>query len=366
MVVALVPDPEDSASEHERCTLLRVAERLAALRGDAAGGFHDPAVRHGGHVYFVPSSTLTAAHAAALGIRGTDDLFGGVVPYAFVATKAIGHPLVAAGAAAVTGWCDGLAQQLGDAVLGGYTAFDLADARTAGQRLLARGPVRVKRVRSRGGHGQGVARDAAQLQALLDAIDAEEVATYGLVLEENLQELATFSIGTAQVADLTVSYVGSQHTTLSNSGSRVFGGSDLSFVRGDFDALLALLRPAPDVALAIAQARHYDAVVRACFPGFYVSRDNYDVLLGRDATGAVRSAVLEQSWRVGGASGAEVAALEAFRAEPRRQCCRASCVEIFGPSPQPPPHASVYFRGVDARAGLLTKYTVLHPDDHAR
>jgi hypothetical protein len=365
-VVAVVPDPDENASEHERCTLLRIAQRLAVLRGDDVAGFHDASVRYGGRVYFVPSSTLTSAQAAGLGIRGEDDLFGGVVPHAFVGTKAIGHPLVAPGAAAVAGWTDCFAQHVGDAVFAGYTVFDRADARVAGQRMLARGPVRLKRVRSRGGHGQAVVRDAASLQAQLDAMDSAEIAGHGLVLEEDLQELTTFSVGNAQVADLTVSYVGSQRTTISNHGARVFGGSDLTFVRGGFDALLAVLRPPPEVARAIAQAQRYDAAARTCFPGFYASRNNYDVLLGRDAAGAVRSAVLEQSWRVGGATGAEIAALEAFRVQPGRERVRASCIEIFGPSPEPPAHATVYYRGTDARAGLLTKYTVLHQDDNAR
>jgi hypothetical protein len=45
---------------------------------------------------------------------------------------------------------------------------------------------------------------------------------------------------------------------------------------------------------------------------------------------------------------------------------RASCFEVFGDSPEPPPHATVYFRGDDPRVGRLTKYTVIDPDDHAR
>lgn len=365
VVVALVPDPLDHASEHERRALLQVAERLAALRGDKMAGFHDPSARYAAHVYFVPSSTLTASQAAELGIRGVDDLFGGVVPNAMVATKAISHPLVAPGAAAAVGWSQDFAAHVGDAVLAGYTVFDPVDARIAGQRLLARGPVRVKRVRSSGGRGQAVARDVQALQTLLEAMDEEEIAAHGLVLEEDLQEMATFSVGRVQVADLVASYVGLQRSTPGNDGARLYGGSDLTFARGDFDALLAQLQPPPEAACAIAQARRYDAAARACFGGFYASRSNYDVLLGRDATGVVRSAVLEQSWRVGGATPAEIAALEAFRAQPGRQRLRASCIEIYGPSPEPPAHAAVYFRGVDPRAGQLTKYTVVHPDDDA-
>lgn len=360
VVVVYVPATQQDLSEHERSSLLGFARRLAALRGCASVSVGLPPQAQAGPRYFLPSDTLTSAEAATLGIAGPQDLFGGVVPHAFVATKAIGHPRLQAGAAAVAGWSDDFARRVQDTVLAGYTVFDRADARTAGERLLARGPVRLKPVRARGGLGQSVAPDLAALEAQLAGIDAAEVAAHGLVLEENLQELHTFSVGQVRVGDLVASYFGRQHTTRNNYGSQVFGGSDLTVARGGFDALLAL-QPPVQLRMAIDQVHRYEAAVRSCFPGFYTSRSNYDVLVGRDAAGRPRSAVLEQSWRAGGATGAEIAALEAFRADPARASVRASCHEVFGDSPEPPAGAAVYFRGRDPRSGPLTKYTVLHP-----
>lgn len=365
VVVAYVPDQSDHASQHERATLLDCARRLAALRDYAFENIHKPSRRYRGHVYFVPSITLTREQAAGLGIHGPDDLFGGVVPHAFVGTKAITHTLVAPEAAAVAGWNAAFATQLGDSVLAGCTVFNHDDARQAGLRLLASGPLRIKPVRATGGSGQSVARDPAELQRVLDDIDPGEVISHGLVLEEDLSEVRTFSVGQVRVADLTASYYGFQRLTRDNQGKEVFGGSDLTVVRGEFDALLAL-DPAPEIRRAVEQALRYDAAVKACFPAVFASRINYDVALGRDAAGRLRSGVLEQSWRVGGATGAEIAALEVFRKQPGRQQVRAAAVEIFGDSPQPPPHATVHFRGIDARAGLLTKYTVVEPDVDAR
>jgi hypothetical protein len=71
--------------------------------------------------------------------------------------------------------------------------------------------------------------------------------------------------------------------------------------------------------------------------------------------------VLEQSWRAGGASGAEVAALEAFRADPGLRAVRASTFEIYGQCHAPPPGAVVYFCGEDERVGSMTKYAVAGP-----
>jgi hypothetical protein len=361
VVVAYLPDRHEHASEHERVSLIAFARRLAAVRDYDAGGVYEPTRRYPGHVYFVPSCTLIVDEAAALGIRGADDLFGGVVPQAFVATKAISHPLLAPDAASPAGWNPEFATRVGDAVLGGYTAFNLEDARRAGLRLLANGPLRIKPVRASGGHGQSVARDPAELQRLLDAIDPREVTLHGLVLEEDLSEVRTFSVGQVRVADLIASYFGFQRLTRNNRGDEVFGGSDLTVVRGEFDDLPAL-DPAPEIHCAVEQARRYDSAVRSCFGGFFASRINYDIALGRDAAGRSRSGVLEQSWRVGGATGPELAALEVLRGQPGRHRVHAAGFELFGESPPPPAHAIVHYRGTDPQVGRLTKYTVIEPD----
>ena len=98
----------------------------------------------------------------------------------------------------------------------------------------------------------------------------------------------------------------------------------------------------------------------------FASRCNYDVAQGVNGRGQWRLGVLEQSWRMGGATGAEIAALEAFRADNALQVVRASTFEIYGESQAPPPHATVYFRGVDKRVGLLTKYTVVEAHGNTR
>ena len=80
-----------------------------------------------GRVYFVPSDTLIGVeNAARLGIAGEQDLFGGVVPYPFVATKAITHPLVGPNAYAPEGWSDAFPHQVQDAVLAAIPSLRLS------------------------------------------------------------------------------------------------------------------------------------------------------------------------------------------------------------------------------------------------
>jgi hypothetical protein len=72
--------------------------------------------------------------------------------------------------------------------------------------------------------------------------------------------------------------------------------------------------------------------------------------------------VLEQPWRIGGASGAELAALEAFFAIPALNAVRAATVERYGEGrPLPPARATVYFNGVDERDGPMTKHALAEP-----
>jgi hypothetical protein len=361
VVVVHAPPDLGFADPHEEATRDGVARRLAGLRGAEFAGAYDPATRYAGPAYFVPSATLVGIEAAhALGIRGEHDLFGGVVPHGFVATKVITHPLVRPDACAPEGWSREFPEQVRGAVLAGFSAFSHEDAAEAGARLLARGPVRVKPVRETAGRGQTVVRDAAALDRVLGPMDAAELAVYGLVLEENLEDVTTYSVGQVRVADLVATYYGTQRLTFDGGGEAVYGGSDLVVVRGGFDALLALDLP-QDARLAVAQGRAYDEAAGACFTGFFTSRRNYDVAQGRDADGRRRSGVLEQSWRMGGASSAEIGALEAFRADPTSSVVRASSMEVHGDGAEPPPHAAVYFHGVDERVGPLLKYAVVEP-----
>jgi len=354
---------ERAAHDHATCS--QIARRLAALKGYAFGGEHDGEDGCAIHRYVVPTGTVVGVeHAHSLGIHSEHDLFGGVVPYPFVGTKSITHPLVAPDARAPDGWSAEFGRDVRDAVLEGFSAFNFDDAVRAGCDLLACGPVRIKRALGIGGNGQVVVRNVRALQGTLANLDAAEIESYGIALEQDLVDVTTYSVGQVRVDDLVATYCGTQCVTRNNHGDTVYGGSQLLVARGDFDALLTLDH-SPLARRAIAQARVYDEAALRCFPGLFASRRNYDVANGSDRHGRQRSGVLEQSWRVGGASGAEVEALLAFREDPALAAVRASTTEVYGDAATPPPDAIVYFQGTDARAGPLLKFTSIAPHVHA-
>lgn len=363
---AVVAYPGDASGDplgHERVTHAEAARRLAAILGYRFAGTFDASSRYDGRLYFVPSDTLVTTDCAQrLGIRGEQDLFGGVVPHPFVATKTITHPLPASDAAGPSGWSNAFAERVMDVVLPGFSAFTLHDAIGAGRRLLEAGSVRLKQAGGIGGQGQTVATNATELEEQLRVLDVEEELQQGLVLERNLAEVKTLSVGQVRVGGLTASYYGSQRQTTGNRGEVVYGGSDLVVTRGEFDALLRLDLAEP-MRVAIAQAQVYHAAALSSFPGMFASRCNYDIAQGIDDEGQWHSGVLEQSWRIGGASGAEIAALEAFQADPGCEAVRASTFEVYGADAIVPADAAVYFSGVDPRVGPLVKYSQL--DSHA-
>ena len=343
-------------STHDRATCREIARAIAAIKGCAFADEYDPQARSAARRYFVPLDTLIGIdRAQTLGIGGADDLFGGVVPHAFVATKCISHPLVDARARVPEGWSDAFGRRVRPAVLDGCSAFSLDDALRGGIALLAGGRVRVKRALGIGGHGQTVVESAAALERALADADAAEVAQHGIAIERDLEDVTTHSVGQVRVDDLVASYYGTQRLTRNNAGHEVYGGSALLVSRGDFDALLAR-DPPPSARRAVEQARLYDTAAFECFDRLVASRRNYDVAEGVDASGTRRLGVLEQSWRVGGASAAEVAALAAFREDPSLDVVRATSTEVYGDGVPVPADATVYFDGVDERVGRLTKY----------
>lgn len=355
-------DTREHTPEHEHAVHLKLAEYLARLLGIAHVQACPPSPAAGPYYYLPTETLIDPQRYRALGIVDEHDLFGGLVPYPFMATKAISHPLPA-NADFPPGWTDAFASDAHDALLRGYTVFSKADARQAAQLLLLDGPLRIKPVLACAGRGQSVIEQAHELEPLLAQMDDQALALVGLVLEEHLEQVQTFSVGQALVGQLICSYYGTQRLTHDHQGIEVYGGSDLTVVRGGYEALLQL--PLEDhLRLAIIQAMTYERAAQRHFPGFVASRRNYDIARGLDRHQHVRSGVLEQSWRLGGASSAEILALQAFADDPTLQQVYASSHEVFG-TVKLPADATLFYQGNDSELGQFSKYARIRHHDHS-
>jgi len=358
VVVYLSPIGKPLRHDHQRVLLEEDAKTIAKLKACDFAGYYAPKLGDSGPLFFVPDQTLLLEEAQTLGIRSPDDFFGGIVPQEFIRTKSISHQLVSSNAHRPDGWSEGFSTTIHQCVLPGYTVFDVSDARLAADRLLQRaGKVRLKRTLCSGGRGQVVIGSAVELEQFVEELAQEELAIHGLVLEEDLLDAKTLSIGRINLNGFVLSYYGKQRRTRDNDGGLAYGGSDLVCMRGDWDALLHAATE-ENVRLSVLQAKTYDEAMSA-FPGFMASRRNYDVGQGFDVHGKWRSGVFESSWRVGGASPAELLAIKAFIDDPEVSIVEASHYEKFGRFEEPPASATVHFRGEDPQAGPLIRYTTI-------
>lgn len=339
----------------------RIAEMLdCRFLGQAASGDDTAA-----SLYLIPDTTLVGDQQQALGIETEADFFGGSVPFPFVASKAISHPLIGEAATAPRGWSREMMKFAEKSVLAGFTAFSMDDARQAGAELLGKGGVRIKPAAAKAGRGQVVVDTPQQLAAALDSLGAATLAEAGVVLEQNVENAVTFSVGRVRVAGVSACYCGHQTQTRDNDGEWVYGGSELLVVRGSYSDLLATAL-SQQATLAVTQARQYEHAALQAYPQILASRRNYDVIQGTDGQGHLVSGVLEQSWRIGGASSAEIYALERFAREPALQRIRVASVERYGRSARLPPDSYLLFRGEDPNLGYLSKGVRILADDHAR
>ena len=350
---------------HETMVQQALGEKIASLLGARFDGDHDPSKHTGEGIYYIPSDTLIGTEARdTLPIRSVDDFFGGLIDYPFMATKAISHPLLSDATTQPEGWSERFFHDAADAVLAGFSVFNLSDAKRAGMRLLKDGPVRIKPVLATAGRGQVVVTSEAELDAALARQVLAQIEEWGLVLEEDLSDVITYSVGQVQVAGIIASYHGTQSLTRDNNGETVYGGSQLTLVRGDYCQLLTLELDA-DVRRSITQAMCYEQAALDCFPGLLASRRNYDIAHGTNSRGQICSGVLEQSWRIGGASPAEVEALLAFAVNPALDRIDASSHEIYGPTTLPD-GAQLLYQGDDPDVGFISKFTQVQPYDRTQ
>jgi hypothetical protein len=121
--------------EHERVTQRGVAARLAAMMGCGFDEIKHVATSRAIVLgYVVPDVTIPSLEAArALSIRDEEDLFGGVVPFSFVAAKTTTPPLITPVALPPQGWAYRFHERVRGVTLPGWSAFSMSDARAGTQ-----------------------------------------------------------------------------------------------------------------------------------------------------------------------------------------------------------------------------------------
>jgi hypothetical protein len=349
--------PKGAHSDHDNITALNLGRWAAQLIEGQFCGDYEPGSSTSQR-YFIGRETLLVDDALALGIRNGADFLGGAVHAPVIATKGISHPLFRTNSLAPPGWNPEFTDRTADVVLPGFSAFRMEDAFEAGAALLAAGSVRLKPVIETGGQGQCVVRTVNELESALVNIGEHATPPRGLVLERNLTKVCTYSVGQVRLLNQTISYVGTQSETPDNLGRTAYGGSTLRCFKGALRDL-SKEKLSDDEWSAARHAIIFDMAADSCLPGFFASRRNYDVAAGYDDHGERLWGVLEQSWRIGGATGAELAAIERFGVEANASEVRVSAVERYGLR-KAPDDCRILYHGTDPEHGPLLKFVMVH------
>jgi hypothetical protein len=314
-----------------------VGERLAGLLGGKVCNIENS----GNDRYFLPHAALTKSVSEPMGIRTEDDLFGGVVEIASHRDKAILHPRVPDYEQNCIWHSSKFADLVSGAVLPGFSVFSAADAHRALRQLQAEGyVVRGKDPTRDGSGGQWVIKDEAHLNSIMASLPEEQILNHGLVLESNLETLETLSIGQIYLNGKFYSYYGNQESTTSPKGNQTYGGTTLTMMRGPFEDLAQSVDD-PHLSRAIEQARTVYSAYSVYDP--LISRANFDVVQGQTANHEFLSGVVDQSLRIGGATPAEVMAIEALQRDPSTKQVTAEVKIRWNPEPLNPSDGGVVF-----------------------
>ena len=302
--------------------------------------------------YFVPHAALIRTTSEKMGVRTADDIFGGVVEIAAHRDKAILHPRVPGYEQNCMWHSSKFAARVATAVLPGFSVFSPHDAHTAFRQLSGEGySIRGKDPTCDGGGGQWVVADENHLNSIIASLPEGKILNHGFVLEPNLIDPVTLSVGQIYLNRRFYSYHGYQESTTSPKGNETYGGTTLTMVRGGLGSLAQSVAD-PLVAHAINQARTVYEAYSEYDP--LISRANFDVVQGRATNHDVLSGVVDQSIRIGGATPAEMLAIETLENDPTARRVTSRVTIRWNPEPLPPAPGEVLFFDHPRKRDLAT------------
>ncbi len=354
---------------------LRIMEKIASIF-ERFGGIDQ------GKTYYVADKTIVLEFREnqklikdAL-IESEKDFFGGIVPRAHQSTKAIMHPLVSREAACPLGWSHEFSQELVhlELVLPGFTVFNIEDIRTAFNHLYDKGvyQIRLKDPLGYLGMNQFVVTSFQELEQFISdkIVNNEKLQQYGLVVEENLcpEDLKIYSVSFVTVGSHQVQCIGVQRFS-----QGLYRGTDHVIMQTGKRIIPELLAQVgifnkEDAQVIIDKALLFRALLNKHIPEIKTARFNVDIVSGiasiySNGTCELvkRFALLEQSFRVGGASAAEIWGLEYLLCHPSVDAVCASTYYRYGDeASQIVSGEENLYWGVDSRLGPISTSVKVH------
>lgn len=293
----------------------RVAREIATILGRPFYGeiALDSLVSAKEH-YVVPVKTIRKEEAMALGLNDAGDFYGVVVDHLGHVGKAILHETKEAKTPKF--YSKMFAAMVEDLVLPGATAFSFEQALEAGVELTGRfGQTRLKQTDKSDGQGQFEIKNSRDLERALNEVGEAEVQSKGIVLEPNLMNRITISVGFAQIGEEKFGTLVEQRNDIDPDDSRDrFLGGYLVVARGGMEKLLPLCSSETE-RRAVRTATKFVDKYSGLDP--IISRISLDYLVGETVRGRQSLAgITDITGRLGGNCPALVLAIKEMKNRP--------------------------------------------------
>lgn len=275
--------------------------------------------------YIVPGVTLDTATATQLLIKNETDMYGAAVPNFDMIGKSILHQSVSNNAPPFYNSAFARTVEQNGLVLPGVTGFSVQDLLDSYRAVgtPSRG-LRLKQSNESDGNGQHEIVGIEHLRKLLNAIGELELANHGAIIEPNLEQKKTNSVGFFKLGNDQYVFVADQLNGNTDERDRYLGGENIVVTRGEFQALDDLLMRLRDprqevVSKAMVFLKHYFEY----FPNSITSRLSVDVLSGFHAGFGKLSGITDITGRLGGLCPATILAAQHLQDNPRHEAVAA-------------------------------------------
>lgn len=275
--------------------------------------------------YSVPARTLLKSQARTAGIENRDQFYGAVIEDHGHVSKAVLHPTLNGKTEAPHFHSDLFVERVKDCVLPGFTVFSKEDAANAYENLVDQGyRVRAKKTRESDGMGQLDIRYRSNLLAFLKgSISDEEINQEGLVLEAQVHDPQTISIGYAIYGKDVFTFLAEQKNDKGEDGRDRYAGARVKVIK---DTNLSFSTPNhlilnDNERRALEMAHKFHNAFSYFNP--LLSRISFDCVLGADHKGSPLAGITDITARLGGTCPALILAAQEFKKNPDVFCVNA-------------------------------------------
>ncbi len=267
-----------------------------------------------GNVYYVPPVTQERKSLIADVIKSEEDFYGLIVDDFNHVGKSILHKSVSS---KVPGFYSfEFAKSVEDLVVPGVTVFSKENTEYGYTTVKGVGDfdIRLKLSDRSDGHGQFLLKNIEEVRNVFESLEDKYVNDKGLVLEANVKEAKTISIGFTVLGSDTFSFLAIQKNDIApEDGRDRYMGANVRVVRGGMNNLKKIAEN-PDEQKAIEVVGQFYKKYKSFNP--IASRLSFDFLYGLDNKGNTLSGVTDITGRLGGTCPALVLAATEFKQNP--------------------------------------------------